>query len=232
MAKNFIIPMSNGIFSHWKRMGEALWLFMWYIDKTTREELEQRRALNRARLRWRPVPDSRPAHDMGCTKRVIGIWRRRLRADGYISTLRTPIGRTVKVRKSKKWLREVFVSQRLPATSSTETKKRCTKLVGQIYENGISTHPNGISNIDNAVTVQRQYSDRTPSKEQSAATQPPEKTDPYDYSRLTEEQKAALPPPDKAEQERMVDRMWERIAETPKGAALMEKMQWRWGLKQ
>src|ERR1017187_3652814 len=33
----FRIPVSTGIFEHWRDIREAIWLLLWYIDKTTRE---------------------------------------------------------------------------------------------------------------------------------------------------------------------------------------------------
>jgi DNA-binding transcriptional ArsR family regulator len=35
--RNYSIPVSNGIFAHRKRIGAALWVFLWLIDHTTRE---------------------------------------------------------------------------------------------------------------------------------------------------------------------------------------------------
>ena len=36
-TKTFNVPVSNGIFEHCAAMGDAVWLFLLYIDKTTRE---------------------------------------------------------------------------------------------------------------------------------------------------------------------------------------------------
>lgn len=33
----YIIPVSNGIFAHCERIGAAIWVFLWLIDKTTKE---------------------------------------------------------------------------------------------------------------------------------------------------------------------------------------------------
>jgi hypothetical protein len=35
--KNYPIPVSNGIFAHRKRIGAAVWVFLWLIDHTTKE---------------------------------------------------------------------------------------------------------------------------------------------------------------------------------------------------
>jgi len=35
--RNFSIPVSNGIFGHRRRIGAAVWVFLWLIDHTTKE---------------------------------------------------------------------------------------------------------------------------------------------------------------------------------------------------
>jgi biotin operon repressor len=35
--KNYPIPVSNGIFAHRKKIGAAIWVFLWLIDHTTKE---------------------------------------------------------------------------------------------------------------------------------------------------------------------------------------------------
>ncbi|MGH9866067.1 MAG: hypothetical protein ACRD4H_11695, partial [Candidatus Acidiferrales bacterium] len=35
--KTFRIPVSTGIFEHYPRIGEAIWLLLFYVDRTTEE---------------------------------------------------------------------------------------------------------------------------------------------------------------------------------------------------
>ena len=56
-------------------------------------------------LGGKPIRDSEIARDLQCTKRTACTWRQRLQKQGYITTKRTPYGYTVRVLKSKKWLR-------------------------------------------------------------------------------------------------------------------------------
>ncbi len=35
--QTFIVPVSSGIFAHCARIGIAVWVFLWMIDRTTQE---------------------------------------------------------------------------------------------------------------------------------------------------------------------------------------------------
>jgi hypothetical protein len=95
----FRIPVSTGILDHYKRMGESIWLFLWYIDKTTFEENGQGKVLG-----GKPISDSEPAKVFGVPESTIAGWRKNLNRWGYVRTTRTPFGHTVVVAKSKKWV--------------------------------------------------------------------------------------------------------------------------------
>ena len=71
-------------------------------------------------------------------------------------------------------------------------------------------YQNGRPNIDNAV-------DSTKTAQQGTALQPqkPRTENPVSH----------------AEQEDIATRVWEQIKATPEGAALVDKMQFRWGLE-
>ena len=75
--RNFVIPVSNGIFEHCKKIKGAIWLLLWYIDKTTFEE-EKDGTVEGWVLGRSPVKDSRVAEELGCNRLVIQRWRRRL----------------------------------------------------------------------------------------------------------------------------------------------------------
>jgi hypothetical protein len=101
--RKFWIPVWNGIFEHREKMTDALWLFLWYIDKTTREEDGGEGGKVGRVLGGKPIRDSEVAPELQCTKRTICTWRNRLQKHGYIKVIRTPYGYTVRVLKSKKW---------------------------------------------------------------------------------------------------------------------------------
>jgi len=103
ISKNYRIPVSNGIFEHKKEIGNALWLFLWYIDKTTKEYTDENG------IKWgrvyggMPFCDSDPAGTLGDSKNTVKRDRQTLTKKGYIRVKRTPYGQIVEVKKSIKW---------------------------------------------------------------------------------------------------------------------------------
>ena len=102
--QNHWFPVSNGIFEHRKKIKDALWLFLRYIDRTTVEKEGGDGGKVGLVFRGAPIKDIRVASELHCTKRTVCTWRRRLQACGYIKATRTPNGYTIKVLKSKKWI--------------------------------------------------------------------------------------------------------------------------------
>jgi hypothetical protein len=102
--KTFRIPVSSGLLEHCAEMGEAIWLFLWYIDKTTKEKTNGSGDTLGAVLGGMPCRDSDAADALGISRRQIGRWRSHLTAKNYIETTRTPVGYSIKVKKSKKWI--------------------------------------------------------------------------------------------------------------------------------
>jgi hypothetical protein len=101
--KTFRIPVSNGIFEHYVHLRDALWLLLWYIDRTT-QEVEDTPRLKVGIVRGGvPTRDSAVAESFFCDKKTICRWRNRLAKLGYISQRITPFGAVVRVNKSKKW---------------------------------------------------------------------------------------------------------------------------------
>jgi len=96
--KTFRIPISTGLFEHCPDMLDAIWLFMWYIDKTTEEEDG-----NGIVLGGMPIVDAKPAAALGVPVKTIRRWRNMLAVGGYAVVCRTPYGYSVTLPKSKKW---------------------------------------------------------------------------------------------------------------------------------
>lgn len=96
--KTFRISVSTGIFEHCPDMLDSLWLFLWYIDKTTKETNG-----NGIVLGGMPIVDSRPSAQLGVSVKTIRRWRHLLVTKGYIRALRTPYGYCITLLKSKKW---------------------------------------------------------------------------------------------------------------------------------
>lgn len=86
---------------HRRRMGDAVWLFLWYLDRQTGGHgwvLKSRRA-----ARGRPLTDDEAARDLGVHVKTIGAQRRSLAAEGYIVTARARVGHRVQVTNQKKF---------------------------------------------------------------------------------------------------------------------------------
>lgn len=104
-APAYYIPISAGIFKHCRRMGRALPLFIWYIDKTTREKNVRGEKYGYV-FGGQVVYDDQPAHDLGVSHSTISRWRCRLEAEGYIVLQRSRQGYIIMVCRSKKWTGE------------------------------------------------------------------------------------------------------------------------------
>jgi hypothetical protein len=106
LKKTFSIPVSNGLLEHCAVMKEAVWLFMWYIDKTTKEKPDGNGTGNLvgAVLGGMPCRDEDAASALGREVKTIRRWRKHLTKEGYIELKRTPIGYKIWVKKSKKWV--------------------------------------------------------------------------------------------------------------------------------
>lgn len=101
--KTFRIPVSTGIFEHYPKIGEAIWLLLYYIDRTTVEvPAPDGRPVGRV-LGGCPVRDSEIARVFCCSTKTIRRWRNRLDLHGYIRARRTPFGTVIEIPNSQKW---------------------------------------------------------------------------------------------------------------------------------
>lgn len=100
-TESYYAPVYTGIFKHYQKIKDALWLFIWYIDKVTMEEDATGGRVGHVR-RGAPVKDSEAAQDMGCHRATVSRWRLILEAGGYIKTKSTPVGHKIQVLKSRR----------------------------------------------------------------------------------------------------------------------------------
>ena len=92
--RNFIVPVSNGIFAHQKRIGAAIWVFIWLVDKTTKEIPSPDGKVDGLVFGGQPVPLSKIACDMEeMSLRSVRQHLDQLAADGYIRKIDHGIGR-------------------------------------------------------------------------------------------------------------------------------------------
>lgn len=93
----FYITISNGLLEdgHHERMGAAIWLFMWFIDKVTK--------IDSKGFGWvyggKPININSISH---IPRRTVQRYLQTLKKEGYVDTIRTPYGIIVKVVKAKK----------------------------------------------------------------------------------------------------------------------------------
>ncbi len=105
MSKTYSIPISNGLLEHYATIGDAIWLLLHYIDKTTKEVPDEKRPGHYLGL----VHGSAPYHDVDAASALrvhintIRTWRARLTTKNYIEAKRTPNGYQIRVVNSQKW---------------------------------------------------------------------------------------------------------------------------------
>ncbi|WP_176705861.1 hypothetical protein [Paenibacillus hemerocallicola] len=103
---NHIIPVSNGLFEHRERIGPAIWEFLWLIDRTTTEEVDDNGERWGLVLGGVPVKHEQIAHELGSSERTVKRNLARLKDEMYISSIRAPYGEIIRVAKNKKQVGE------------------------------------------------------------------------------------------------------------------------------
>src|ERR1043166_6623096 len=96
----FYIQISNGLLrgGHRKRMGEAVWEFMWFIDRITKIDEEGFGWV----LGGKPINLKDLTEDMGVHYTTVSRNVQKLVKHGYIMVSYVPYGVMVKVLKAKK----------------------------------------------------------------------------------------------------------------------------------
>src|SRR5690606_39402439 len=90
---------------HYKKIGSALWLFLWFISSTTNE-------VEKDGVTWGIVLGNKPlklkemAEVFDVNEKTIRRWLDDLEKNGYINVNRAPYGLMISVRNSKKFKRE------------------------------------------------------------------------------------------------------------------------------
>jgi hypothetical protein len=159
MADTYPIYVSNGILTqqHYEKIGDAIWYFMWCIDKTTREKTDAAGNIYGVVLGGMPVHDSSVASTFGVHVNTARNWRINLTEARYIKATRTPNGWSIQVAKSKKMHKRVTNncdSQKI-VTPPSEPQK--TVIHSSL---GVESQNNGIES-QKTVNAIRQCSDST-----------------------------------------------------------------------
>lgn len=98
--KGFGIYVKNNLLEpkHYQNMGEALWLYLWLLDKMTSVN---EHGMGKV-LSGKPITFEAVTEDLSVSRQVYMRWIKRLRDAGYINTLRTPKGLVFTVNKAEK----------------------------------------------------------------------------------------------------------------------------------
>jgi len=142
--RTFRIPVSTGIFEHYKTIGEAIWLLLFLVDRTTKEVHGEGVVSGGA-----PISDADAARAFDCEVKTIRRWRKKLTDGGYIEAIRTPYGFRFKVRKSKKWI-GANRGQISPPVD-TEVQRELPNRAQRVTESGSQSARKGQNKEDSAV---------------------------------------------------------------------------------
>ena len=96
--QSYSFPVWNGIFEHRARIGEAIWVFLWCIDRITREKDGIGIVYGGAPIKIRQM-----AEDLDFSYRTIERHFEILESGRYVTRKRTPCGYVVHVSKSLKF---------------------------------------------------------------------------------------------------------------------------------
>lgn len=100
IMKGFYIQISNGLLErkHYENMGQAVWLFMWLLDKMTSVSEEGVGLV----LGGKPIKFEEVEEDLGMSYATYKRWVSTLRKAGYVETTRTSFGYKFKVIRAQK----------------------------------------------------------------------------------------------------------------------------------
>jgi hypothetical protein len=96
---SYPVPIWNGIFEHYDRIGDAIWEFLWCIDKITREEDGVGIVLGGMPVKFERIADELK----GSYKETVRLHFKLLETEKYIRLRRTPYGHVIEVLNSKKF---------------------------------------------------------------------------------------------------------------------------------
>jgi hypothetical protein len=163
--ESYPVPVWNGIFDHYERMGDALWTFMWLIDRIPKNG--EREGVGRV-LGGKPVKIADIVDSMrGSTYKAIRLQFDGLEAKGYISRRRTPYGYVIEVQNSRKW--NVWTTKQTEQkglTPSVETSLKGQSVGPRLPIQGAEIAPTG-RNKENAAVHSSKATQQPPPASES-----------------------------------------------------------------
>ncbi len=149
---NFYITVSNGLLKggHKKRMGSAVWEFMWLLDKITKVDSSGCGHV----LGGKPVTLSQIAKDLESHENSVSTNLNKLNEQGYIEIKNTGHGIAIKVAKAKKRFTETCDSQKpvnlIHRNLGTRFTETCEPL---LYDNTVDNTVDTITNVIEETSV-------------------------------------------------------------------------------
>jgi hypothetical protein len=141
-----VIPVWNGILEHRKRMGNAIWEFLWCLDRITDETEGVGRVLGGQPVTLRRIAKDVPGSDL----ETVRLHLETLVKEKYIRRRRTPYGYVIEVLNSRK--REIWKSEkRQNAVSPGQEKPQNTGR--ETVKHGERNLKTGVNKEDKAVQV-------------------------------------------------------------------------------
>lgn len=149
------LPIWNGVFDHYGRIGDALWEFLWCIDAVTSEKDGVGSVLGGAPVKiTRIVADLREAD-----KETVRRHLKQLADEKYIRARRTPYGQVIEVLNSKKF--DIWKKEKPQNAVSPPPEKHIYEREKHIHER--EKPQNAVSKEDSAVTQQKDAAATSPS---------------------------------------------------------------------
>ena len=124
-GRSYAFPVWNGIFEHQREIGPALWVYLWCLDRITREEESCGFVFGGA-----PVTAKRIALDLpDDSERTVRRHLKRLMKHGYIELKRAPYGVVIIVTNSRKF--HIWSSDKNDRLSRTKVPSRTAIIAAQ-----------------------------------------------------------------------------------------------------
>jgi DNA-binding MarR family transcriptional regulator len=113
--QGFYIEISNGLLrGHRKRMGTAVWEFMWLLDKMTKIDGEVGFVLGGKPIKLKEIAEDLETNEVNISKNL-----NKLKLQGYIQIIRTGRGLIIKVIKAKKRFNQKIKSDLMISLNQT-----------------------------------------------------------------------------------------------------------------
>lgn len=141
MSESYPFPIYSGLLEpqHYKKIGTAIWLFLWCVSATTKE-------VERDGVTWGIVLGNKPlklnelASQFGVNEKTVRRWLEALEKHDYIKVTRAPHGLILTVKNSKKFKERVDTNVQSRSDTNVQSDSEWTNM--SIHDRTeMSTHP-------------------------------------------------------------------------------------------